>query len=96
MAKHVTKQSPEDFEKETNRRRETARPVTNFLIDGQNSVVLLSSNKGKEGIQLLTEDTFFVPFDGFVAMVCAFIQSTIAPQSLGVPIGGAGGDGKPT
>jgi hypothetical protein len=92
--KHVTKQNPAEFEAETKRRRETARPVTNFLIDGENGVVLLSSNKTAEGIQLLTEDTFAVPFPGFVAMVCAFIQTTIAPQTLGIPAGG-GGNGNP-
>ncbi len=82
---------------ETKKRREAALPVTNFLMDGESGLVLMSAGKTQGGVALLAEQTVSMTFMEFAQAAAAFTQTmanvaaNVAASSIPMPEAGKDG-----
>lgn len=88
----VTAKQQEEFQKDVEKRRKEAMPITNFLIDADTQQVYFSASKTQGGIDLIQEVTLSTPISGFSDMMIGFLQIAFGPQ---LP-DGAVPNGKPT
>jgi hypothetical protein len=74
----VNKAAQEKMAAETKKRREAATPVTNFVMDGDSGLILLSSGRTAGGVSLLEERTVSMTFEEFSQAAAAYVQMVTA------------------
>lgn len=92
QGRHMTNADQEQFMKDVERRRMTAQPIDNFLVDADTNNVYLSSKKTAGGIDLIEEVTLSVPIPAFAQMMSSFLQIVFNPGQIATD-GGQGADG---